>query len=187
MFIVAFILAGVLIAGGSIVLYLRRKDRGQITTSSGAPVHIDAKYLPVLVLMNPELARFDAAVAEAVRFWNKEIGRVVLVYGGHAAPEEWAAAERTPGVVYINVEAGDVHTHAKLSVDAQGRILAGPISLRPDVLEDRVVRVLVHELGHSPFGLDHDDAPSSPMYPHALPEPYVLSEADRTRLRALYG
>jgi hypothetical protein len=186
-FIAAFAFAALIVASGAIFLASRRRDRGQLSTSSGAPIYLPREHLPVLVLMNPTLSAYDAALTEAVRFWNHEIGRVVIVYGGHAEPEAWARARRSPGVVYIDEETADVHSHARLIVAEDGRILAGPISVRPDVPAERIVRVLVHELGHSPFGLAHDDAPSSPMYPSALPVPFELSEPDRLRLRSLYG
>ena len=189
--VVMWIVGGVLSAlAGGLALFgalRKKKDEGLIEAPVG-PLHWSKEFIPLMVLLDPELEHWEELVNAACMRWNHAVDRYVFLYSGIIDDEDTRAFEgRSPGIIIVRLGHEDENSHASLTFNpGSGEILAAPIRLRPEITK-KSERVILHELGHV-LGLAHDpQLPGSVMYPRAVDKPFEITDPDRELLREWYG
>lgn len=161
-------------------------DVGFIRAPSGALIHQNAKYLPLLVAIRPNATDWSPIIKAAIHEWNEMLGFPAFFYLGVLK----ADIPPMDGVIPVGIDAAkqhraDTYFTAELQTGLMHRCYVempvGSYSTRAATL------MAMHELGHV-LGLDHDnDLPRSLMHPEMSSINIAVTDADIARLRLVYA
>lgn len=137
--------------------------------------------VPKRVTLEDSDRDYQLTLEEACAFWNRELGTLVFT--------QWSDAREADVLVRLDdepVTLGGWRAMTQHRIDVHGNIWALLTVSQSELMPTYVA--LTHELGHA-LGLAHDGHPGSIMYPERAGDDlqFVLSEADRARLRRMLG
>lgn len=159
-------------------------DRGVIMEEHLPKVWLD-RDIPLIVVLDSDLAPLDQTVRAAIDWWNAELGFNVFLYAGMLPVKQG---------IDINGASPILELSPKYKTDADTKLLPvvgpigfGMIGVKASLGKNkrRALFLLKHELGHL-LGLAHDRDPRSIMTVKGKQKRFV-TDRDKSLLKGLYN
>lgn len=187
---------GFIEGGETLVTFQSADDRvGFRVTPSGRKSRWRRSDIPITILVHKTAKDWHPMMQHAVNIWNRMADcdlfyEDVLITGEDIFEyaETSTSAEGTFVPVFQHYASGDPHTNFN-TIDGTGQLTASSVWMVKGTMTKKIaVLISMHELGHV-LGLDHDEDPSSLMYPKIYPsnsEAVRPSVDDLLRLQVEY-
>lgn len=169
-------------------------DGGSLKTKLGASFHWDPRLFPLPVRVDSTLdPAVKSALYVAIHQWNLEVGHAVFFYEEVSPTHDAFWEPGQYGVVSVTVEELGIgfrglpmlgRTRIYLSRNGQvtGSAASAIVHLSPNIPQDKLYFVLLHELGHV-LCLEHDHDKMSVMFPTTEYNGSLIQEADLEYVR----